>query len=136
MVAYRKTGPMPALAAGTTGAGATPSMSNEGVTIIANTTTEVFTLAPPEAGVRKTIVITSLSTAVLPVIRTSSSGGGITFVGASTGYNLLTVAATRSTAAATVIELIGMSSTQWLIAGVCPGSSTATINQAVTLSSG
>jgi hypothetical protein len=136
MVQYVKTGPMPTVTPGTTGAGATPSMSNNGISVITNTTTEVFTLAPPETGCRKTIVITSLTTTVLPVIRTSSSGGGITFVGASTGYNLLTVAAIRSTVAATVIELIGLSSTQWLVAGVCPGSSTATINQAVTLSSG
>lgn len=121
---------------GSTGAGTAASMPNSGVSVIGNTTTEVFVLQPPVQGCQKTIVITSLSTAVLPVIRCSTSGGAIGFVGATTGLNLLTVAATRSTVAATVIQLIGMNSTSWLVAGVCPGSSTATINQAVTLSSG
>jgi len=121
---------------GSTGAGTAPSMPNYGVSIIGNTTTEVFVLQPPVQGCQKTIVITSLSTAVLPVIRCSTAGGAISFVADTTGKNLLTLAASRSTVAATVIQLIGMNSTSWLVAGVCPGSSTATINQAITLSSG
>ncbi len=126
----------PQVTAGSTGAGTAPSMANYGVSIIGNTTTEVFVLQPPVQGCRKTIVITSLTTTVLPVIRCSTAGGAISFVADTTGKNLLTLAASRSTVAATVIELIGMNSTSWLVAGVCPGSSTATINQAITLSSG
>ncbi len=126
---------------GTTGAaagGAGSLMPNSGVSVIGNTTTEVFTLAPPVTGCRKTIIITSLTTTVLPVIRcsTTTGVGTISFVGATTGMNLLTVAGTRSTVAATVIELIGINSTSWVVSNVCPGSSTATINLAVTLSSG
>jgi hypothetical protein len=123
---------------GSTGAGGAGGirMPNSGVSVIGNTTTEVFVLEAPIAGCRKTIVITSLTTTVAPVIRTSTAGGAIGFVGTSTGTNLLTVAGTRSTAAATVIELIGINSTSWVVANVCPGSSTATINQAITLSSG
>jgi hypothetical protein len=121
---------------GTTGAGTATKMPNSGISVIGNTTTEVFVLEPPVTGCRKTIVITSLTTTVLPVIRTSTSGGAIGFVGATTGLNLMTVAGTRSTAAATVIELIGINSTSWVVSNVCPGSSTATINLAVTLSSG
>jgi hypothetical protein len=122
---------------GTTGAGTATKMPNSGISVIGNTTTEVFVLEPPVTGCRKTIIITSLTTTVLPVIRCSTaSNGAISFVGATTGMNLMTVAGTRSTVAATVIELIGVNSTSWVVANVCPGSSTATINLAVTLSSG
>jgi hypothetical protein len=120
---------------GTTGA-ATGFMPNSGISVIGNTTTEVFVLAPPVTGCRKTIIITSLTTTVAPVVRLSTSGGGISFVADTTGKNLMTVAGTRSTVAATVIELIGINSTSWVVAGVCPGSSTAVVNQAITLSSG
>jgi hypothetical protein len=124
---------------GTTGAGAAnEKMPNSGVSVIGNTTTEVFVLAPPVAGCRKTIVITSLTTTVLPVIRTSTvaNGGGITFVSNTTGKNLLSVLGTRSTIAATVVELIGINSTSWVVSSVCPGTSDATINIAVSMTSG
>ena len=101
--------------AGSTGAGTAPSMPNHGVSVISNTSTEVFVLQPPVEGCDKTIVITSLSTAVLPVIRCSTAGGAIGFVGATTGLNLLTLSALRSTALATVITLKGLNSTSWLI---------------------
>lgn len=125
-----------AVTPGTTGAGATPSMANSGLSVIGNTTTEVFTLQPPVTGCQKTIVISSLTTTVLPVVRLSSAGGGISLLGATTGLNLLTVAATRSTAVATVIQMMGVNSTSWVITSICPGSSTATMNQALTASSG
>jgi hypothetical protein len=123
---------------GSTGAGTATKMPNSGVSVIGNTTTEVFVLEPPIFGCRKTIIINTLTTTVLPVIRTSTvaNGGAISYVGPTTGLNLLTVAGTRSTAALTVIELIGLNSTSWVVTNVCPGSSTATINQAITISSG
>jgi hypothetical protein len=123
---------------GTTGAGAATKMPNSGLSVIGNTTTEVFVLEPPIFGCRKTVVITSLTTTVLPVIRTSTvaNGGGITFVSNTTGKNLLSVLGTRSTIAATVIELIGINSTSWAVSSVCPGTSDATINIAVSMTSG
>jgi hypothetical protein len=123
---------------GTTGAGAATKMQNTGVSVIGNTTTEVFVLEPPVMGCRKTIVITSLTTTVLPVIRTSTvaNGGGITFVSNTTGKNLLSVLGPRSTIAATVIELVGINSTSWVVSSVCPATSDATINAAVSMTSG
>jgi hypothetical protein len=123
---------------GTTGAGAATKMPNSGLSVIGNTTTEVFVLEPPIFGCRKTVVITSLTTTVLPVIRTSTvaNGGGITFVSNTTGKNLLSVLGTRSTIAATVVELIGINSTSWVVSSVCPGTSDATINIAVSMTSG
>jgi hypothetical protein len=123
---------------GSTALTAAPKMPNSGISVIGNTTTEVFCLEAPIAGCRKTIVITSLTTTVLPVIRTSTvaNSGAISFVGATTGLNLLSVLGPRSTANATVIELIGLNSTSWVVANVCPGSSTATINLAVSVTSG
>jgi hypothetical protein len=123
---------------GTTGAGAATKMQNTGVSVIGNTTTEVFVLEPPVMGCRKTIVITSLTTTVLTVIRTSTvaNGGGITFVSNTTGKNLLSVLGPRSTIAATVIELVGINSTSWVVSSVCPATSDATINAAVSMTSG
>ena len=76
------------------------------------------------------------STTVLPVVRLSTAGGAISFVADTTGKNLMTLAAIRSTVAATVVELIGMNTTSWVVANVCPATSVATINQAIVLSSG
>jgi hypothetical protein len=123
---------------GTTGAGAATKMSNYGVSVLSVTSSDVFVLEPPVQGCRKTIVITSLTTTVVPVIRTSTvaNGGGITFVSNTTGKNLLTVLGTRSTIAATVVELIGINSTSWVVSSVCPGTSDATINIAVSMTSG
>jgi hypothetical protein len=123
---------------GTTGAGAATKMPNSGVSVIGNTTTEVFVLEPPIAGCRKTVIVTSLTTTVIPVVRLSTvaNGGGITFVSNTTGKNLLTITGPRSTIAATVVELIGVNSTSWVVSNVFPGTSDANIAQGATMTSG
>jgi hypothetical protein len=129
----------PRAVAGSTAAANTGGvkMPNSGISVIGNTTSEVFVLAAPVTGCRKTIVITSLTTTVLPIIRTSStSGADISFVGVTTGLNLLNILGPRSTALATVVELIGFNSTSWLLANVCPASSTLTVSSVLSISSG
>lgn len=118
---------------GTTGAGTAPSMPNYGTSIITGTSGEVAVLQPPVQGCKKRIVVTSLSTAALQVVRTSTAGGAIGFVGATTGINLMTVTTARTLSAPLVIDLEGFNTTSWLITNVFAASSVFT---AVALSSG
>lgn len=119
---------------GSTGAGTAPSMPNSGVSIVTATSNEVYVLQPPVAGVEKTIIFQSLTTTVLPVVRLSTGTGVVSLFG-TTGNTIMTAAAIRSTVLATVVTLKGINSTSWVITGVCPGSSTLTVNQGVVASS-
>lgn len=125
MVTYVRSGPMPTIAFGTTGAGATPDTPNHGVTLFTHTSSEVITLMPPEAGVRKTIVFNgSSATTLTPTVR-GSSAQTVTFSGGTLGGNtalptMFKLAATRSTNMATCVELLGLSSVSWLVTGVHP----------------
>lgn len=123
-----------AVTVGSTGAGTAPSMPNHGVSIITATSNEVYVLQPPVAGCEKTIVFQSLTTTVLPVVRLSTASGVVSLLG-STGNSIITAAAIRSTVLATVVTLKGINSTSWVITGVCPGSSTLTVNQGIVVSS-
>lgn len=119
---------------GTTGAATAPSMPNYGVSVIANTTSDVFVLQPPVAGVQKTIVFNNLTTTVVPVVRLSTGTGVVSLLG-STGNTIVTLSAIRSTVFATVVTLTGINTTSWVLTGVCPGSSTLTVNQGIVVSS-
>jgi hypothetical protein len=118
---------------GTTGAGTAVKMPNYGVSVITNTSGEVFVLDPPVMGCRKTIVYSNISTANLCVVRASTSGGGISFIGATTGQNLITMTTARHTVVPVVIELLGLNTTSWVISNVFPQTSLFT---AVTVTSG
>lgn len=119
---------------GSTGAGTAPSMPNNGVSVITATSSEVYVLEPPVAGCQKTIIITSLTTTVAPVVRFSTASGVVSLAG-STGNTILTAAAIRSTTIATCIQLLGLNATSWALTSVCPASSTLTVNQGVVVSS-
>jgi hypothetical protein len=118
---------------GTTGAGTAASMPNYGTSIITGTSAEAFVLQAPVQGCKKRIIVTSLSTAALQVIRTSTtSGGAPSIVGATTGINTITVTTLRALTTPLVIDLEGFNSTSWVITGVFPDSS---LFNCVTLSS-
>jgi hypothetical protein len=111
--------------AGTTAAGATPSMPNHGVSVIGNTTTEIFTLMAPEVGVEKTIVFSGSSSTSLTHTVRGSSAQTVTFSGGTLGGNtalptMFKLAATRSTKMNVVVSLIGMSSVSWAVKSVYP----------------
>jgi hypothetical protein len=118
--------------AGTTGAGTAASMPNHGTSIIANSSGENYVLAPPVAGCRKRVIFSHLSTANLCVLRASTTGSdAITFVGATTGINVITLNTARVVTTPIVIDLEGFNSTSWVITSVFPETSLLS----VTLSS-
>lgn len=105
---------------GTTG-GATADLANHGITYITGTTVETYTLAAPVAGVRKTIVFNSSTTTLKPVIKASTAATGAYFLsGVATGLNIMTFTSGRSTAHASVVELIGVSTISWLVTNIWP----------------
>jgi hypothetical protein len=111
-----------ALALGTTG-GAVADIANHGVTYITGSTVETYTLAAPVAGCRKTIVFNSSTTTLKPIIKLSTVGTGATFmanVTQSTGLNVMEFTSDRSTAHASVVELVGVNTTSWLITNIWP----------------
>jgi hypothetical protein len=141
-MAYSRTalnGEVVNITTGTTGAGTAPTMPNYGVSVISATSSEVFVLAAPTPGVRKTLAFSGNSTANNAVVRLSTASGVVTFFnGTSTGQSILTCAAARSTASCQVVELIGMNSTSWMILNVFPCTTTPTaanMGGGVTLSS-
>jgi hypothetical protein len=141
-MAYSRTalnGEVVNITTGTTGAGTAPSIPNYGVSVISATSSEVFVLQAPVAGVRKTLAFSGNSTANNAVVRLSTATGVVTFFnGTSTGATILTCAAARSTASCQVVELIGMNSTSWMILNVFPCTTTPTaanMGGGVTLSS-
>ncbi len=136
MVQYNRTGPLGTVASGTTGGGVA-DLPNWGTSIINVTSSEVFTLAPPEKGVRKRIVFASSSTTITPNVR-ASTGQTITFTGAM-GANtalptIMKLAATRSTNTVAVVDLEGLSSTEWAIVSVYPIMTTGIGGGTITLS--
>jgi hypothetical protein len=114
---------------GTTGAANAGGvkMPNSGTSVIGNTTTEVFVLEPPITGCKKRIVLNTPSTGVLPVIRCASAASvGISFVGATTGINILTLTTARVATNPAVIDLEGLNSTSWVITNVFTATSLQT----------
>jgi hypothetical protein len=105
---------------GTTG-GAVSDIPNHGVTYITGTTVETYTLAAPVPGCRKTIVFNSSTTTLKPVIKLSTVATGAAFLGmAATGLNVMEFTSDRSTAHASVVELVGVTTASWLITNIWP----------------
>ena len=127
-------GNFPAVAFGTTG-GTVVSLANNGISLIENTSTEVFVLAPPQFGVVKTIIASGApTTTATPTVRLSTNAAqGITGVG-GVPWTIMKFAASRSTVAATVVQLLGLSSNTWAITNIFPCMSTGAGNGAITLS--
>jgi hypothetical protein len=127
-------------ATGTTGSGA-QDFPGTGVSVVTVTSSETFSLEPPVTGRRKTIILNMYTTTIAPEIWASTAAGGtVTFMGGTTGYTKLKyVAAGRSTVAATVVELIGINSTQWAVTSVFPVTTATTggtmVGGCITLSS-
>jgi exosortase/archaeosortase len=116
-----------AVTKGTSAAATAASMPNFGTSIIANTSGEAWVLQAPYAGVRKRVVFTGLTSANTNILRACTTGGDdITFVGATTGINALSVT-TGSGAFAMVIDLEGQNTTSWIITNIFPESTVATI---------
>jgi hypothetical protein len=98
------------------------TIPNSGVSQVTSTAVAVYNLANPVAGVSKVIDITAASTAVL--IK-ASTAAGVTIQGGSSlnGGSTLSfvIKSTGATAlVATQIELVGLSSLQYLFMGVYP----------------
>ena len=125
---------------GTT-ASAVADFPGAGISIVSVTSSETYCLETPQAGRRKTIVLNMYTTTIAPEIWASTAAaGGVTFMGGTTGYTKLKyVAAGRSTVAATVIELVGRNSTQWILTSVFPVTTATTggtmIGGCITMSS-
>jgi hypothetical protein len=141
-MAYTKTrtgGEIVGISTGSTGAGAAPSIPNYGVSVLSATSSEVFVLQAPTAGVRKTLCFAGNSTANNAVVRLSTATGVVSFFnGTSTGQTIITCAAARSTASCQIVELLGMNSTSWMITNVFPCTTTPTaanLGGGITLSS-
>jgi hypothetical protein len=127
------------ISTGTTGAGTAPSMPNHGISVISATSSEVFVLQPPVAGIRKTICFAGNSTATNAVVRLSTGTGVVSFFnGATTGLTIMTCAAARSTVSCQVVDMVGMNTTSWMILNVFPATTTPTAGNmggGITLSS-
>jgi hypothetical protein len=125
---------------GTTGSGVA-DFPGAGISVVSVTSSETYCLETPQAGRRKTIVLNMYTTTIAPEIWASTAAaGGVTFMGGTTGYTKLKyVAAGRSTVAATVIELVGRNSTQWIVTSVFPVTTATTggtmIGGCITMSS-
>ena len=106
----------PKLTVITTGTTTNTLISHDGVTLIQTTPPSTHTLANPEPGVRKVIVVQSASTACR--IESSSTTNTIK---PGTGWAL----AFTTSATDKVIELVGVSTSDWYIVSN-PGSATVT----------
>jgi hypothetical protein len=139
MVLYVKTGPMPFITASSGAAGGSPVLPNFGVSVIAATSSDIYTLKPPEAGVEKVILFdVSSSTGLTHTIR-GSSAQTVTFSGGTLGGNtalptMFKLAATRSTNMNVCVSLVGKSSVEWIVKSVYPVMTTGNGGGSVTFS--
>ena len=109
MVSYVRTGVETDVGVGTTG-GAVANLPNHGVSFLS--AREIYTLAPPVKGVRKTLICTSTSTGAGTVVR-ASTGTTVNIYTGQARTATQTSFALASTGAQ-VIELIGLSSVAWI----------------------
>lgn len=139
MVLYVRTGPMPFITASSGAAGGSPVLPNFGVSVIAATSSDIYTLKPPQAGVEKTVIFdVSSSTGLTHVVR-GSSAQTVTFSGGTLGGNtalptMFKLAATRSTNMNVVVSLVGKSSVQWAVKSIYPIMATGNGGGSVTFS--
>jgi hypothetical protein len=105
---------------GTTGAATAASMPNFGTSIVANTSAEAWVLQAPVQGCRKRVIFTGLTSANTNILRSCTTGGDdISFAGATTGINTLSIS-TMSGAFPLVVDLEGASSILWYVTNVFP----------------
>lgn len=128
-MSYYKTGmsKVKEVTKGSSGAATAASMPNHGTSILTGTSGgSIWVLQPPEAGVRKRIIINGVAATDLQVIKASTTGSdAITFVGATTGINTLTLTTVHIGRPVT-IDLEGLNSTSWIITGIYPETSVGT----------
>lgn len=116
-----------AVTPGTTGAGTAASMPNFGTSYVANSSGEAFVLEAPVAGCKKRVVFTHLTSANLSVLRSCTAGGdNISFLGATTGINTITLTTVRA-GFVTVIDLEGQNSTSWIVTNIYPDTSVGVV---------
>lgn len=101
-----------ALVTATKASSTEPTIPNYGVTDVSALAATDWVLAPPEAGVTKTLFSTS-STSVARVVH-MSTGTSVTMD--STAHVVITFAATVDT----VVQLLGVNSTRWVVTNVYP----------------
>lgn len=126
---------------GTTSAGATASLPNYGVSQIISSSADVYVLQPPVAGVDKTLVFHQYSTATFPIVKLcTNSAATVSILGVSTNLTVMKSAVGKSTVCATVVQMKGISSTQWVITNIWPSMGSLTtgstaVNSGIALSS-
>lgn len=107
------------LPAGSSVAFVTPTRASSTELVIPNygitdvSTQGEFTMAPPDAGVRKTLFYASSSTSATAVVRFSTAA---TVKGSLAGATQITFAGTVDC----VVELIGINSTRWAVISAYP----------------
>lgn len=125
---------------GTTG-GAVAGIPNYGISQITNTSAEVYVLQSPVAGVEKTLVFHQYSTGTFPVVKLCTSAAqSVSLLGVSTNLTVMKSAVGKSTVLATVVQMKGISSTQWVVTSMWPSMGALTtgstaVNSGVALSS-
>ena len=113
MAKFVKIGGLQSQPIGTTG-GAVTGIPNHGVSTVTATSNELYVLEPPEAGVRKTLVFTSSTSAAGPTIMGST---GVTVTFNKVGATQIVGGATTDDQ---IIELLGASTTRWYITSMFP----------------
>ena len=118
-----------ALATDSTGA-TTAGMVDYGVSLLTNTSSDIFTLTPPKPGLRRTLICTSSSSVTQVVVR-GSTAQTVSFD--KVGNTLMKVKPAASTHDV-VINLIGVTATRWAIASIFPILTTGLSAGVITLS--
>ena len=110
-----------AVSSGTTG-GATVDLPNSGVSVLTGTSAEHYALQAPVAGVRKTLIWHTYSTAgAQPQLTLCATGAGtVTLLGPTTNLTTIIMNPVRSTAFASVVELVGINTTRWAVTNTWP----------------
>lgn len=117
MVRYRWNGPEMSFTAQTTGGG-TVDIANSGVTLITSTAAERYVLAPPVPGCQKTLVFMPSNTTTITVELSSVSSGDTITLLHSTGVATAVEITPASTVGATRVDLLGVTTAQWLVTGM------------------
>jgi hypothetical protein len=114
------------LAVATTG-GAVFNIKNWGVSVVSVTSADVFTMQAPTAGCQKTLIFGASSSSVATVVNLSTAQTVSVYMSTGTQadpYTKIKKAASASTVMATVVNLVGLNATQWIVTSVFPGATT------------
>lgn len=126
------------LALPTTG-GAVLGIANYGASQLTATSNEVYALNPPVAGVLKTLIFHNYTTAAGPTVNLSTAQT-VSLLGKTTGLSKIVHSAQKSTVTATVVQLMGINSTSWVLLNAFPNQGSVTtgstgVATAITLTS-